>query len=439
MNSRQRRFARVIACLLAGCSLVLAAGSAASAQVIPSDIMNPKLRAVEQTYLSHLQSLHHSIGGMQFPHTFVLTRYVGVDPDRQTSLDTRGLEFVNFQNRMLLKTSGFYSAAFDSGQLTQNERAGRTFHEVVVPILRLIVQELPPEAECDGIGFEIAYHVRPRGKNSEYEGREILAVVLSRDDALALANESGNEKRQEILDHSEIYVDGKLFGLALGQKGPINIEALERPSSIESASMRVTSGSSSSSSAWVSPTNSPHTPIASAPSAHASPAEKPAADLKPAASPADAGRLQAQVQPQLDALLQESGDKFHLVAYAPPSIAVYHKQLVLQLTLRNPLTFEMEKSSIYKRAAQTFDLFLAPELKALVPKLPQDSQIDALDFSILNRLGNEKDTSEAVEFVCPVKSIRAFVDDEITSQGLINQSLVLVNGVRVELHLEIVE
>jgi hypothetical protein len=165
----------------------------------------------------------------------------------------------------------------------------------------------------------------------------------------------------------------------------------------------------------------------------------PAADPKAAASPADAERLQAQFQPQLDALMKEDGAKFHLVDYAPPSFVPYHKQLVLQLTLRNSLAFEKSMSSIYKRAAQSFDLFLASQVKALVPKLPEDLQVDALDFSVLNRLGNEKDASEAVEFICPLRSIRSFVEDEIAGQDLINQSVVLVNGVRIHLDLELVE
>jgi hypothetical protein len=35
--------------------------------------------------------------------------------------------------------------------------------------------------------------------------------------------------------------------------------------------------------------------------------------------------------------------------------------------------------------------------------------------------------------------MRSFVDDEITSQDLINQSIVLVNGVRIALNLQLVE
>ena len=415
-------------------AIVLFAASSAFAQVSPIEISNPRLRSAEQEYLPQLQYLQHTIGETQFPLPFVLTRYVGVDPARQTSLDPRGIEFVYFQNRMLLKTSGFYTAAFNSDQLSENERASRTFQEVVVPILGLVGNQLALDMKCDGVGFEIAYHVRAARNNSDFEGREILAVVFDRADAVAFVSASGNEQRQAILNRSGIYVDAKPFKLALGQKDPFNEQTLG-PAEAGSA----ISPLPASAAGMREPSASPRlTPATTSSTSHLATA----LDLKGASSlprsPADVDRLQAQYQPQLDALQKDNGAQFHLVDYAPPSFTLYHKQLVLQLTFRNPAAFEKSTSSIYKRAARTFDLFLAPELKALVPKLPTE-QIDGLDFSILNDLGNEKDGSEAVEFICPLKSIQSFVEDGITSQELIDQSLVLVNGVRINLHLELVE
>jgi hypothetical protein len=38
--------------------------------------------------------------------------------------------------------------------------------------------------------------------------------------------------------------------------------------------------------------------------------------------------------------------------------------------MRNTMVFDRNKSSIYKRAAQSFDLFLAPKLKEMFGKLP---------------------------------------------------------------------
>jgi hypothetical protein len=417
---------------LVAVAIVLLGSSSAFAQVSPIEISNPKLRSAEQEYLPQLQYLQHTIGQTQFPLPFVLTRYVGQDPARQASLDPRGLEFVYFQNRMLLKTSGFYTAAFNADQFTQNERASRTFQEVVVPILSLIGDQLSLDMRCDGVGFEIAYHVRAARKNSDFEGREILAVVFERADAIAFLSASGTEQ-QAILNRSGIYVDAKPFRLALRQKDPLEEDTLGPPES-GPATSPLPASAASMHQTIASPRFTPATPSSAS---HVTSA----VDLRvvpPAFSLADVDRLQARYQPQLDMLLKENGTQFHLVDYAPPSFALYHKQLVLQLTLRNPASFDKNTSSIYKRAAQTFDLFLGSELKALVPELPTD-QVEALDFSILNRLGNEKDGSEAVEFICPIKSIRSFVEDGITSQELIDQSLVLVNGVRINVHLELVE
>jgi hypothetical protein len=439
---------RILQYALLGFACILLAASSALAQVSPGEIANPNLKAAEQEYLPQIRSLQHAINETQFPFPFILTRYVGLDPSRQASLDTRGIEFVYFQNRILLKTSGFYTAAFNSEQLTPNERASRTFQEVIAPILRLIAREIPPDVNCDGIAFEIAYHARAPRKDSDFEGREILAVVLDRADAFAFLSEPGNEQRQAIINRSGIYLDAQLFGLALGQKDSLDPEALAKHGPEDAASLAPPAA------ATVAPTRlsiaNPRLAPAALPAAvRATPAgigaagivSSAAAEASPKrdASPADADRLQAQLQPQLDALLKEDGATFHLVDYAPPSIALDHKQLVLQLTLRNSTTFEKNTSSIYKRAAQSFDLFLAPQLKALVPKLPEDLAVDALEFSVFNRLGNEKDSSEAVEFISPLKAIRSFVEDEMTGQDLINQSLVLVNGVRIHLDLELVE
>jgi len=430
---RKSRICRLVH-LIAALAVVVLVANSAFAQVSPLEISNPKLRSAEQEYLPQLQYLQHTIGETQFPLPFVLTRYVGVDPARQTSLDPRGIEFVYFQNRMLLKTSGFYTAAFNSDQLSENERASRTFQEVVVPILGLVGNQLALDMKCDGVGFEIAYHVRAANKSSDFEGREILAVVFDRADAVAFVSASGNEQRQAILNRSGIYVDAKPFKLALGQKDPFNEQTLG-PAEAGSA----LSPLPATAAGMREPSASPRlTPATTSSTSHLATA----LDLKGASSlprsPADVDRLQAQYQPQLDALQKDNGAQFHLVDYAPPSFTLYHKQLVLQLTFRNPAKFEKSTSSIYKRAARTFDLFLAPELKALVPKVPTE-QVEGLDFSILNDLGNEKDGSEAVEFICPLKSIQSFVEDGITSQELIDQSLVLVNGVRINLHLELVE
>ena len=109
------------------------------------------------------------------------------------------------------------------------------------------------------------------------------------------------------------------------------------------------------------------------------------------------------------------------------------------MTLRNSLQFGTEKSSIYKRDAQSFDLFLAPQLKDLSDRIAGDAEFQLFDFSVLNKLPpNAKGTSEAIEFICPRTALKQFVNADITNQQLLDQSFILVNGVRIALNLQLV-
>ncbi|MHB8302824.1 MAG: hypothetical protein ACYDC6_08325 [Acidobacteriaceae bacterium] len=400
--------------------LLLGMTALAFGQVSPVEVLNPKLKADEAQYLPQLQSLQQSIAATKFPLPFRLARYPNARPGQRAASDPNGIEFVYFEGREVLKISGTYKAAFNARLLSKNERASRTFQDVVVPILRLVRQQIPANIDCDGIGFEIVYNARDANNAYDYEGQESLTVVFDRKDAFAYANASGNAERQQILNRSDIFVDGKDFGLALGQRAPFNVQALER------SVPRQERESSSSLPASIAPTPA----VSVAPS-------KPASKSRP--TPANAIRLQAQFQAQLDAMVQEDGAKFHLATSAPPSFEVYGDRTVLHLTMRNTLSFNKSTSSIYKRAAQSFDLFLAPQLKGLLRKLPANANYDALDFSVLNRLGAEKTPSETIDYISPLISIRSFVEDKITGQDLIDHSIVLVNGVRIALNLQLVE
>lgn len=163
-------------------------------------------------------------------------------------------------------------------------------------------------------------------------------------------------------------------------------------------------------------------------------------NTKPAAKPEDAERLQGQYKSALAAFAKEGEAKFQFVNYDPPAFVIVSKQMALQMTLRNTQKFDPGKTSIYKRSAQTFDLFLAPKMGDILAKAPDDEALDLFDFSIVNGLTSTgKERSEAIEFVMPKGVARQFATSEITNQQLIDKSVVLVNGVRIALNLQLVE
>jgi hypothetical protein len=425
--------------LLTG-SMLLVSTTSACAQVSPEEIQFPRPNADEQKYLRQLQSLHQSIVALQFPFGFKLARYPGANPGQKAALDSNGIEFVDFQHRVVLKVSGIYKAAYSSAQLSENERASRTFQEVVTPILRLITQQIPRNADYDGIGFEIVYHTRDANKAYDYEGQEVLTVVLGRDDAFSYLNTAVDEDRQKLLNRSNIFVDGKEFGLALNQRDSFNVQAFERSLPRQAGELP----SAAPVNTELSPVITENTVSSNVPIAQS----KPASNSTPAPTVVNSGTspattpvmtLQAKYEAQLNAMMKEDGAQFNLVESAQPVFERFGDQTVLHLTMQNTLLLDASTTSIYKRAAQSFDLFLAPKLKDLSKKLPADAEYSALYFSVLNNPGAARNPSEVIDYICPAGSIRSFVENKITGQDLINQSIVLVNGIRIGLNLQLVE
>ncbi len=429
-------------------TLALLLGVQGYSQVGPAEIANPRLKASEQAYLNQLIEVNRAIARLSFPFGFRLSRYAGLDPKDQVGADTRGLEFVNFHDRLVLKLTGNYNAAYDADLLTPNQRANRVFDDVVVPALRLLQSHFSPSASFDAFGFEIAYHARRRTHGYGYEGKEILVAVLDKADALRYSGEKNDPKEQGILNRSEIYLNGEPFGLALGVRDPFDVEALERsvrhrPAMASEEAFKPTGSDGQAAPAvdygqaiFQKPLSKPPQPQAP---------ENPVVNSTRAAQVATPPKtkiedLQKNYQLQLDELALEGAAKYHFVDYAPPSFVIFRNQLALQLTLRNPDSFDKETTSIYKRAAQSFDLFLALELKPILDKIPESREFGSLDVTILNDLVSKSGkASEALEFVFPLQPLRQFVAAEITNQELINQSVVLVNGVRVALNLQQVE
>ena len=449
-----KRSLLTLALLLAVCAIP------AAAQVSPNEILNPDLKALEQTYFQQLIGINQSIAKIKFPFAFYLSRYVGLDPGKQAEADSRGLEFVRFQDRAILKITGNYNAAYDTLRMTQNERGAATFRTVILPILNVVTTALPEDLGCDGIGFEIAHHARTNDHSYDFEGKETLVVVLDRADAWAMSRAASDAERQEVLNRSKVFVSGKDYGLSLTERDPVNVQTLSRSIPAKpDATSSARSSTLTSHSVLLKPANSAPIPQPSASISTSAPAESapakagntkpastaatPAAD-PPAAAPAatqdDTDRLDEKYQSQLGALAKEGAVKFHFVAYAPPTFVLFHDQIALQMTLKNSQPFGPAKGSIYKRAAQSFDLFLAPLLKDISERVSPDVEFQLFDFSVLNKLSaTAKETSEAIEFICPRKALKQFVNAEITNQQLLDQSFVLVNGVRIALNLQLVE
>src|SRR5215471_6186349 len=115
-----------VAWLVFDAAVILSSCNAAVGQVSPTEVKDARAKADEQKYMPQLVALQKSIGTADFPFTFRLARYLDARPGQRAALDSNGLEFVVFQDRVVLKVSAFYRVAYNSVEVTQNGRAAQT-------------------------------------------------------------------------------------------------------------------------------------------------------------------------------------------------------------------------------------------------------------------------------------------------------------------------
>src|SRR5208283_1426687 len=265
------------------------------AQISPNEIRNPDLKALETQYFAQLKSMNQAIAKLHFPFPFYLSRFVGLEPSKQAESDSRGLEFVKFQDRTVLKVTGNYSAAYNTEKLTRNERGVRTFRDIILPCLQVITQTIPPDGNFDSVGFEIAYHAREHDKAFDYEGKETMVMVFDLKDAFLMSQTTNDQSKQDILNRSMIYIGGEDYGLNLLERDPTVIDTQTRSKSkkIDSSS----SAGASTSMSRLSHTNPNLIPPGNPALTDSSPSPRAKPDLsqaKPAATPEDVEKLEAK-------------------------------------------------------------------------------------------------------------------------------------------------
>lgn len=404
--------------------------SSLRAQVDPSRIPNPQLKAEEAQYLSQLISLQHSIQAHKFPFPLQLAGYVTKGHRQSAHDDVNGMEFIYFHDLNILKIAGVYKAAYNASSLTENERAADTLQQVIDPLLELVAEEFRFTAPGDGIGFEILFNTRDHEKAYDYEGREVLTVVFSWSDARAYCQSGNATVRQDILDRSGIYLNGKPFGLALSQRTPLPIDTLER-----SVPLRLRLARNQAPDQV--PKILPHSPVAVSSRAYVGyPVSKDA--MAPAVA-MNAESEQTHFKRGLDILSVKEQDKLHIDANAPPCFEEYGNTVALHITLRNPLSAAQASHSIYRLAAQGLDLIIAPELRSLLTEIPSGADFTLLHFTLVEDGVAGVRNANTIDYLLPLATVRSLVANRITSQDVVDQSVILANSVRIHVALELVE
>ena len=125
----------------------------------------------------------------------------------------------------------------------------------------------------------------------------------------------------------------------------------------------------------------------------------------------------------------------------PRALWLSARDIYLELSLNTTLP-ESAAGSRYKLAAMAFDDHVAHLIRPTLAYFEVEPKFDGISFSTTVHLAGRPSAvgkTEAVEFFFPFAALRCYEKYDCTGQQLINAGVVLINGERVALDLQIAE
>ena len=433
----------ILAMLLIGARLV-------PAQVVaPIEINDPALRALQEQSLNGLKTVGQNIAGYQFNFPFYLSRKLDIDEKQQKRSDQHSIRFEHYNGATVIAISGNYYGAYAADKFNEEQRARQTFLDVVVPILKAVVPTFQGNAAVQGYAIEVSHHVISKTMGMPIERPENLMVYFPQAAAVKLVNARNNLAQQGALLDADVLLNAKQLDIWLtdDEQASAKEPAPATPDVTRTLTPEATAlmGDKSAATPVLAANyaaNQPDTKPVSAPAppilATLPPPPAPARDSSPLAL----ATLQSSIQGASNHMLKDLEPDAHFVIYAPPAFIPFHRQVYLELSMTTALP-EPPDSSRYKLAARAFDEHISPLIRRVLTYFPGYQDFDGISFSTTVRSRTKPGLPAAkplsVEFFFPMESLRRYASYDCTGQQLINDGIVLINGERVGLDLELAQ
>ena len=427
---------------LAFIGVLMLAARLLQGQVVASiEITDPALRALQEKSFNDLKTVGENIAGHQFNFPFYLSRKLDIDERVQKRTDQHSIRFENYNGSTVIAISGNYYGAYAADKFNEAQRARRTFQDVVVPILKAVVPTFRGSTSVQGYAVEVSHHVISKTMGMPIERPENLMIYFPQAAAMKLVEAQNNFAMQGALIDADVLLNAKQLSIWLTDEDTTSVEesappvaAPANPTLTAAATPAAAPPSRTASGTPVSPDIEP----APAPAPPIAPPPIPLRDSSPQAVAA----LQTSIQGASNHMLKELEPDAHFVTYAPPAFIPFHQQVYLELSMTTALT-EPPETSRYKLAALSFDEHISPLIRRVLTYFPGDQSFDGISFSTTVRLHTRPGAPTAkalsVEFFLPLKSLRRYESYDCTGQQLMNDGIVLINGERVQLDLQLAE
>ena len=400
-----------------------------AAQVLPlGKVSDPAARLLQQQYISQLQQLSSAASTLRFPFPFYFSQALDVDETKQKLLPKGSIHFDNFNGQSVIAITGNYYISYSTEMVTPNQRARRTYQDVVLPLLKVAVGKIDRNVPIDGYAFEIAHHVRGQVLKVDTEGAENLMIMFPRTVAERLVQGKDTESQQAALLDSEVYLNGEPLSLWLtDDSAPVAVtdRYLARHNKDKNAAKK----------SLAEPVE-PGTLVGAklVPESELLTKIREHKNAPRDVSPLQLEKLQTKYDVTVRSLSDDLKAQAHFVDYAPPAFIAFHDGAYLQLSMNTELD-DPAGASQYRAAALAFDTHISHILRAVSKYFHDNPQFEGVDFSTTVRQPGQA-SSRSVEYVVNFPALLCYEKYECTGQELINRSIVLINGERVALDLQ---
>src|SRR6478736_2733648 len=418
-----RYFVRMLIVAFALCGL------ACSAQVLSlSKINDPVSKRLQKQYFAQLQQIATETTTIHFPYPFYFSQSLDIDEAKQKQLPQGSIRFDQFNGQTVLAISGNYYISYSSSQLNGNQRARKTYEDVVLPPLKAAIAHTDRTVPFEAYAFEISHHIRNKVLKVNTEGAENLMILFPRAVGERLVRAQDIESQQSALLESEVYLNGEPFTLWLtGDDAPVDVKDhyLARHSHGEPTKTTLTTD----------PVE-PGTLVSSnlVPESELAKMVRERRNAPHDISPMKLEKLQTTYEGTLQRLVPELKQQAHFVDYAPPSFIAFRDGAYLQLSMNTDLE-QPAGASQYRIAAMAFESHISHVLRPVTKYFHDNPQFDGVDFATTVHQSAQSG-SQSVEFVVPFATLLCYEKYDCTGQELINRSMVLINGERVALDLQ---
>lgn len=416
--------------------ILVVVGCRVSAQVLtPVEIKDPDLRSLQQQYINDLKVVGQDIQALPLKYHFYLNRKLDLDESQQQNADQSSIRFDRYDGKTVLAVTGNYYAAYPE-KIAADQRARSTFLNVVIPILKSEVPRFQGNLEVQGYALEISHHVLGNVMGVMVERPENLMVFLPQSGALQLLGSRDENVQQAGLMQGQVFLNAQPVNIWLNGEGPQPapgsepiVSSIKRAEPLAGTQITQTGVGSSGREEVRAP---------------APRVEKPNDIVVPPvrdASPPALAALQASSQEVVAKLVKELGPEAHFVAYASPGFVAFRGGVYLELSL-NTILPESAAGSRYKLAAMAFDDHVAHLIRPTLTYFKGEANFDGISFSTTVHLAGRSAVAgkaEAVEFFFPFAALRCYEKYDCTGQQLIDTGVVLINGERVALNLQVAE